>query len=65
MEAQGDAALRGSDHSMATAVDGEVSDALARDMIEVHGTEAATIARNNARAAAVAAQIPAAKAWIK
>jgi hypothetical protein len=45
-------------------MDSEASDSLARDMIEVHGTEAAaTIARNNARAAAVAAQIPAAKAW--
>ena len=43
----------------------EASDSLARDMIDVHGAEAATIARNNARAAAVAAQIPAAKAWIR
>jgi hypothetical protein len=63
MEAERDAALRGSDESMAT-VDSEVSASLARDMIEVHGTEAATVARNNARAAALAAQIPEAKAWI-
>jgi hypothetical protein len=31
-------------------------DKLARDMIEVHGREAATVARDNARAAALAAQ---------
>ena len=46
-------------------VDSEVGDTLASDMIEVHGTEAATIARDNARAAALAAQIPEAKAWIR
>lgn len=39
--------------------------ALARDMIEVHGSEAATVARNNARAAAVAAQLAQAKSWIR
>jgi hypothetical protein len=38
---------------------------LARDMIEVHGTEAATVARANARAAALAAQTAQAKSWIK
>jgi hypothetical protein len=38
---------------------------LARDMIEVHGPEAATVARRNARAAALAAQIPQAKSWIR
>ena len=64
MEPEGDAALGDSDPSMATP-NIEASDSLARDMIEVHGAEAATIARNNARAAAVAAQIPAAKAWIR
>jgi hypothetical protein len=62
VEAKRDAALPGSDQSMA---DSEVSAALARDMIDVHGTEAATVARNNARAAAVAAQLPQAKAWIR
>ena len=38
---------------------------LARDMIEVHGTEAATVARENARAAALAGQALQAKSWIK
>jgi hypothetical protein len=38
---------------------------LARDMIEVHGMQAATVARGNARAAALAAQIPQAKSWIR
>jgi len=38
---------------------------LARDMIEVHGTEAATIARANARAAVLAAQTAQAKSWIR
>jgi len=38
---------------------------LARDMIEVHGTEAATVARGNARAAVLAAQTAQAKSWIK
>jgi hypothetical protein len=56
--------LRGSNPSTVI-VDSEVGDTLARDMIEVHGTEAATIARDNARAAALAAQIPEAKAWIR
>lgn len=64
MEAERDAALRGSHEPTAT-VDNEVSGSLARDMIEVHGMEAATIARDNARAAALAAQIPEAKAWIR
>jgi len=39
-------------------------DALARDMIEVHGTEAAGVARGNARAAALAGAIVMAKRWI-
>jgi len=33
--------------------DGADEPSLARDMIEVHGAEAATVARNNARAAAL------------
>jgi hypothetical protein len=37
---------------------------LARDMIEVHGREAATVARENARAAALAGQAARAKQWI-
>lgn len=39
--------------------------ALAHDMIEVHGAEAATVARNNARSAALAARLPEAKSWIR
>ena len=62
MEAKRDTTLPGSDEPMA---ESEVSAALARDMIDVHGTEAATVARNNARAAAIAAQLPQAKAWIR
>jgi hypothetical protein len=38
---------------------------LARDMIEVHGLEAATVARDNARGAALAGQTVQAKAWIR
>ena len=38
---------------------------LARDMIEVHGPEAATVARFNARAAALAAQTAQAKSWLR
>ncbi|MGA7865151.1 MAG: hypothetical protein WCA23_14405 [Stellaceae bacterium] len=37
---------------------------LARDMIDVHGSESATVARGNARAAAVAGQAEKAKSWI-
>lgn len=39
--------------------------ALARDMIEVHGAEAATVARSNARSAALAARLAEAKSWIR
>ena len=39
-------------------------DALARNIIEVHGTEAAGVARGNARAAALAGAIVMAKRWI-
>ena len=38
---------------------------LARDMIQVHGAEAATVARSNARSSAFAAQFPAARSWIR
>jgi hypothetical protein len=38
---------------------------LARDMIDVHGKEAATVARENARAAALAGQAEKAKFWIR
>jgi hypothetical protein len=37
---------------------------LARDMIDVHRKEAATVARENARAAALAGQAEKAKSWI-
>jgi hypothetical protein len=37
---------------------------LARNMIDVHGAEAATIARGNARGAALAGQPVQAKSWI-
>jgi hypothetical protein len=38
---------------------------LVRDMIDVHGKEAATVARGNARAAALAGQAEKAKSWIR
>jgi hypothetical protein len=38
---------------------------LARDMIDVHGTEAATVARGNARATSLAGQVEQAKFWIR
>ena len=38
---------------------------LAHDMIDVHGREAATVARVNARAAALAGQAEKAKSWIR
>lgn len=38
---------------------------VARDMIEVHGAEAATVARGNARSSAIAAQLPEARSWIR
>jgi hypothetical protein len=40
-------------------------DLLARNMIEVHGAEAPTIARGNARSAALAGQATQAKSWIR
>jgi hypothetical protein len=39
--------------------DGSDDQTLARDMIDVHGREAATVARENACAAALAGQAPA------
>ena len=40
-------------------------DTLAHDMIEVHGAESSTLARDNARAAALAGQVVRAKSWIR
>ena len=45
--------------------DDSEEDALARDMIEVHGDEASGIARANARTAALAGAIASAKHWIR
>lgn len=45
--------------------DGADEPLLARDMIEVHGAQAATVARENARAAALSGQAPRAKYWIR
>jgi len=45
--------------------DGHGVEKLARDLIEVHGDEAATIARGNARTAALAGQPTLAKSWIR
>jgi len=47
---------------MTDAADEEV---LACDMIDVHGAEAATLARENARGAALAGQPAQAKSWIR
>ena len=46
-------------------VDGADEPSLARDMIDVHGPRAAVVARDNARAAALAGQRPQAKFWIR
>ena len=40
-------------------------DTLVHDMIEVHGAQAAIVARENARAAALAGQATKAKSWIR
>jgi hypothetical protein len=45
--------------------DGADEQLLARDMIEVHGAEAAIVARGNARTAALAGQKPRARSWIR
>lgn len=47
------------------AADGDDEQLLARDMIEVHGAEAAIVARENVRAAALAGQRPQARHWIR
>jgi hypothetical protein len=47
---------------LADDTDGE---ALAQDMIDVHGMEAAAVARGNARGASLAGQAALAKSWIK
>jgi hypothetical protein len=45
--------------------DGADEGTLARDMIDVHGMGAASIARGNARSAALAGQRPQAKYWLR
>ena len=45
--------------------DGADQQRLARDLIEVHGDEAPTVARGNARTAALAGQRALAKSWIR
>jgi hypothetical protein len=45
--------------------DGSDDQNLACDMIDVHGWEAAAVARGNARAAALAGQAAQAKYWIR
>ena len=45
--------------------DARAEQALARDMVAVHGTEAAVVARQNARAAALAGQPTQARSWIR
>ena len=45
--------------------DGADEQSLASDMIDVHGPKAAVVARDNARAAALAGQKPQARSWIR
>jgi hypothetical protein len=45
--------------------DGADQERLARDLIEVHGSEAPAVARGNARTAALAGQLMLAKSWIR
>ena len=47
------------------AADGDDEQLLARDMIEVHGAEAAIVARENVRTAALAGQRSQARHWIR
>jgi hypothetical protein len=47
------------------AEDDSDQETLARDMMDVHGAEAATVARGNARSAALAGQPAQAKSWIR
>jgi hypothetical protein len=52
--------------SMATGnADGAAERLLARDMIDVHGADAAIVARHNARTAALAGQRPRATSWLR
>jgi hypothetical protein len=46
-------------------IEGSDDHALVRDIIEVHGREAAGVARENARSAALAGQAAQAKSWIR
>lgn len=46
-------------------LDDSDEDALARDMIEVHGVEASEVARANAHTAALAGAVASAKRWIR
>jgi hypothetical protein len=57
-----DAGIRGEAMVVTDCADDQT---LARDMIEVHGREAATVARENARVAALAGQAARAKQWIR
>jgi hypothetical protein len=45
--------------------DGSDERTLADDMIDVHGVEAATVARENARTAALAGEAMRARSWIR
>ncbi len=47
------------------AADGDDEQLLARYMIDVHGADAAIVARDNVRAAALAGQRPQARHWIR
>ena len=49
----------------ADAAGGADERSLARDMLDVHGLKAAVVARDNARAAALAGQRLQAKFWIR
>ncbi len=46
-------------------IDETDNDTLARDIIDVHGSRAAAVARDNARAAALAGQGMQARSWIR
>jgi hypothetical protein len=46
-------------------IEGSDERKLAHDMIDVHGREAATVARGNARAAALTGQAIQARSWIR
>jgi len=59
------AALDATIDGVTVIADGADDPALARDMIEVHGAEAAMVARDNASAAALSGQALRAKFWIR